>query len=129
MGETCRPCPVNHAKRLLEIAQTRSAYIVLLTRHPDYVSGTKIVTIHDEILTVAEVATELRCSKAHVHNAINGKLERIFRLPAIHMGRRRLVRRSAFERWKIAHETGSFDPMMTSPEGDAVARMTGDFQA
>jgi excisionase family DNA binding protein len=120
---------VNHAKRLLEIAQTRSAYIVLLTRHPDYVSGTKIVTIHDEILTVAEVATELRCSKAHVHNAINGKLERIFRLPAIHMGRRRLVRRSALERWKMANEKGSLDPMMPSPEVDAVRPMKGDFHA
>ena len=28
----------------------------------------------DKILNIAEVAAELRCSKAHVHNAINGKL-------------------------------------------------------
>ena len=26
----------------------------------------------DKILTIAEVAAELRCSKAHVYNAING---------------------------------------------------------
>ena len=29
----------------------------------------------DEILTVAEVAVELRCSKAHVYNAIAGKVD------------------------------------------------------
>ena len=28
----------------------------------------------DKILTIAEVAAELRCSKAHVYNAINGKV-------------------------------------------------------
>jgi len=27
-----------------------------------------------EILTVSEVSIELRCSKAHVYNAINGKV-------------------------------------------------------
>ena len=87
------------------------------------------MTIHDEILTVAEVATELRCSKAHVHNAINGKLERVSQPLAIHMGRRKLVRRSALERWKMANEKGSLDPMMPSPEVDAVRPMKGDFHA
>jgi len=28
----------------------------------------------DKIPTIAEVAAELRCSKAHVYNAINGKV-------------------------------------------------------
>lgn len=46
-----------------------------------------------EILTVAEVAARLRCSKAHVCNAINGKVRGITPLPAISMGRRKLVRR------------------------------------
>ena len=32
----------------------------------------------DEILTVAEVAVELRCSKAHVYNAIAGKVDGVF---------------------------------------------------
>ena len=36
----------------------------------------------DEILTVREVADELRCSKAHVHNAINGKVSGGSPLPA-----------------------------------------------
>jgi hypothetical protein len=45
-----------------------------------------------DILTVAEVAVELRCSKAHVYNAIAGKVDGVGPLPAISMGRRRLVR-------------------------------------
>lgn len=45
----------------------------------------------DDILTVSEVAVELRCSKAHVFNAINGKVAGVSPLPAIHMGRRKLI--------------------------------------
>jgi excisionase family DNA binding protein len=58
----------------------------------------------DEILTTSEVAAELRCSKAHVYNAINGKVAGVSRLPAIHMGRRKLVRRTALEAWKCENE-------------------------
>jgi hypothetical protein len=82
---------------------------------------------HDEILTVAEVATELRCSKAHVHNAINGRLAGVSPLPAIHMGRRKLVRRSALERWKQLNENGAIDGIMAQlPEVDAVGPMGGE---
>lgn len=80
----------------------------------------------DQILTAGEVAAELRCSKAHVHNAINGKVAGVSPLPAIHMGRRKLIRRSALERWKRANERGAFDDMIASPEIDAVAPMRGD---
>ncbi len=84
----------------------------------------------DEILTVSEVAAELRCSKAHVHNAINGKLSGVTPLPAIPMGRRRLVRRSALEQWKRANERCIADGMISpSPEVDAVRRMEGEFHA
>ncbi len=51
--------------------------------------------IDNEILTVCEVASELRCSKAHVHNLITGKVPGVPILPALHLGRRRLVRRPA----------------------------------
>lgn len=84
----------------------------------------------DEVLTVAEVAAELKCSKAHVHNAINAKLAGVSPLPAIHMGRRKLVRRSALERWKRANERGARDGMMLwSPEVDAVRPMGGESHA
>jgi excisionase family DNA binding protein len=60
----------------------------------------------DRVLTIAEVAADLRCSKAHVYNAINGKVAGVSALPAITMGRRKLVRHSTLERWKRANERG-----------------------
>jgi hypothetical protein len=58
----------------------------------------------EEMLTISEVARELRCSKAHAGKAINGKLRGVSPLPAISMGRRKLVRRTALERWKCSNE-------------------------
>lgn len=63
----------------------------------------------NEILTVTKVAVELGCSKAHVYNAIAGKVQGVTPLPAISMGRRRLVRRAALEQWKSANENHSPD--------------------
>ncbi len=79
----------------------------------------------NDILTVAEVAAELRCSKAHVYKAINGKVTGVSRLPAISMGRRRLVRRTTFEAWKTANEGQTPGGMMPPPEVNAVRRMEG----
>ena len=64
----------------------------------------------DRIMTISEVAADLRCSRAHVYNTINGKVAGVSPLPAITMGRRKLVRHSTLERWKRANERG--------PEGD-----------
>jgi hypothetical protein len=60
----------------------------------------------DAVLSVEGIAAELGCSKAHVYNAINGKLAGVRPLPVIHMGRRALVRRSSLERWKQQNESG-----------------------
>lgn len=57
-----------------------------------------------QVLTVAEVARELRCSKAHVYNAIAGRVGGVQALPAISMGRRKLVRRAALEHWMELNE-------------------------
>jgi excisionase family DNA binding protein len=57
-----------------------------------------------EIMTVAEVASRLRCSKAHVCNAINGKVRGVTALPAIRMGRRMLIRVSALTAWLSQNE-------------------------
>ncbi len=65
----------------------------------------------DEILTVAEVAAELRCSKAHVYNAIAGRVNGVNALPAISMGR------SSLEMWKRENET---DMLTATSEIDAV---------
>jgi excisionase family DNA binding protein len=63
------------------------------------------------VLTVVEVARELRCSKAHVHNLVNGKVQGAQPLPSLRLGRRRLVRRISLEKWIEANE-GCYDPVI-----------------
>ena len=65
-----------------------------------------------EILTVAEVAAELRCSKAHVCNAINGKVKGVTPLPAISMGRRKLIRRGTLAAWLFQNDPSHGDAMI-----------------
>ncbi len=54
---------------------------------------------YTRVLTVLEVAHELRCSKAHVHHLIAGKVAGVPPLSALRLGRRVLVRREALVRW------------------------------
>src|ERR1700685_4142972 len=63
------------------------------------------------VLTVSEVACELRCSKAHVHNLINGKVHGARPLPALRLGRRRLVLRASLNEWIKANER-CYDPII-----------------
>ena len=58
-----------------------------------------------EILTCSEVARELRVSKAHIHNLINGKVPGALPLPAVSLGRRRLIRRASLNAWLRANES------------------------
>ena len=75
----------------------------------------------DNVLTIVEVANELRCSKAHVYNAIKGKVGGVSALPAISMGRRKLVLRSSLEQWKRANQGRDGSGMLfISPNVDAV---------
>ncbi len=60
--------------------------------------------IRSGVLTVIEVAHELRCSKAHVHNLINGRVQGVPPLPALRLGRRHVVRRSSFDEWMKTNE-------------------------
>ena len=60
----------------------------------------------DLIVPIKQIAEELLCSKAHVYKCINGMVAGVSPLPAITMGRKKLVRRSALERWKRANERG-----------------------
>jgi hypothetical protein len=57
-----------------------------------------------EILTAAEVAAELRCSKAHVFRLMNGEIGGISPLPCLVLGRKKVVQRSSFDAWKRANE-------------------------
>ena len=65
-----------------------------------------------EILSITEVALNLRCSKAHVYNAVRGRVPGVSALPAITMGRRKLVRRSSLEQWKRVNERAASDAMI-----------------
>lgn len=51
------------------------------------------------ILTLADVAQVLRCSKAHVSNIIRGKVAHLPPLPTVRIGRRVLVRDESLEKW------------------------------
>jgi hypothetical protein len=66
------------------------------------------------ILTIIEVAAELRCSKAHVHNLINGKVRGVVPLPSLQLGRRRVVRRQSLLDWMHANEQACRSAMIRS---------------
>jgi excisionase family DNA binding protein len=51
------------------------------------------------LLTITEVAHELRCSKGHVQHLIHGKVPHTRPLPSLALGRRRMVRRSSLQEW------------------------------
>jgi excisionase family DNA binding protein len=58
-----------------------------------------------EIMTVLEVANALRCSKAHVHNLIGGRVRGLSPLPAIRLGRCSRVRKEALQEWLEQNES------------------------
>jgi len=75
----------------------------------------------DQIMTVLEVAGELRCSKAHVYNLIAGRVTGVLPLPFVPLGRKMLIRRSSLECWIRTNEKHGIIP---SPlEIDTVGRM------
>ena len=73
----------------------------------------------DQILTTAEIAAELRCSRAQVYRLINGEVRDVPKLPCICLGRKKVVRRSSFEEWKQDNEKGI---LTAEPETNAVGR-------
>jgi excisionase family DNA binding protein len=60
-----------------------------------------------DLLTMAEVAKLLHCSRAHVCNAIAGKLRGCRPIPSVRMGRRMLVRRESLIVWIEQNEVAS----------------------
>ncbi len=85
---------------------------------------------HDAILTVPEVALDLRCSDAHAYKLVRGEVRGVAPLPALFMGRRRMVRRSALEAWKAANERvvgdGILRPSLEVDAADASRKKTCD---
>jgi len=58
------------------------------------------------ILTINQVAEILQCSKAHVSNALNGKVANVPALPHFSLGRRKLIRREWLEAWLEEYKSG-----------------------
>lgn len=73
-----------------------------------------------DVLTVADVARLLRCSKAHVCKIINGQVKGAAPIPTIAVGRRKVVRRQSLIRWMTENEQGA--RMASSLEVDAGRR-------
>lgn len=90
------------------------------------ISNGGIVELGSDILTVAEVASELRCSKAHIYKVIRGEVAGVSRLPVISMGRRKLIRRGTLELWKKTNERLDPGAIIEPPEINAVGRVGGN---
>ena len=58
----------------------------------------------NDVLTIAEVAAILRCSKNHVSRVLNGKVAGLPTLTHFVMGRRKLVRREWLSEWMERHK-------------------------
>ena len=56
------------------------------------------------VMTITEVAAELKCSKSHVYNLVAGRVPNVSPLPHIRLGRKELIRRSALDKWTIENE-------------------------
>ena len=68
--------------------------------------------LHDfDLLTVAEVAKLLHCSKAHVCNVVAGRVSGCTPIPAVRLGRRVLLRRESVLLWIEQN-----DKITTSPD-------------
>lgn len=69
------------------------------------------------LLTLAEVAALLHCSKAHVSNVIAGRVPGCLPIPAVRLGRRTLVRRESLVLWIERNEHAAISATIrTSPE-------------
>ena len=70
-----------------------------------------------DLLTLAEVAKLLHCSKAHICNAVAGRLSGCPPIPAVSLGRRKLVSAAAAAllSWIERNEAVN-DNLKSSPE-------------
>ena len=69
------------------------------------------------ILAVSEVAQVLRCSKAHVHKALTGRIAGVPQLAHLSLGRRKLVPRDWFDQWLEESRTKAGDQVSAEVEG------------
>jgi excisionase family DNA binding protein len=68
-----------------------------------------------DLLTVSEIAQQLRCSRAHVCNLIAGRVRGCSAIPTVRLGRRQLVRKETFSQWLAGNEHAN-DNLQITPE-------------
>lgn len=67
--------------------------------------------LHDlGLLTLSDVAELLHCSKAHVCKAVSGRVPGCPPIPAVSLGRRKLVRRETLISWIESNEHAATVP-------------------
>ena len=76
----------------------------------------------DPMLTVPEIAEDLRCSKSHVSRLMNGEVKGVTPLPHLALGRRKVVPRSVLEEWKRENLSGIIHHDSERVTVDAVQR-------
>jgi len=69
------------------------------------------------ILTISEVAQVLRCSKAHVHKTLPGRIRGVPQLDHLSLGRRKLIPRDWFDQWLEESRTEIRDYTPSDVEG------------
>src|SRR5207249_4847194 len=79
------------------------------------IKGRLIIVRMDEILTAKDIARELHCSKAQTYKLLNGEVRGCSKLPAISIGRKKIVRRRTFEKWKQDNESSAQTLVTTDP--------------
>lgn len=57
-----------------------------------------------DLLSLADAAELLRCSKAHVSKAVSGRIPGCAAIPCVTLGRRKLIRRSSLLAWLAAND-------------------------
>ena len=75
-----------------------------------------------DFLTLTDVARLLRCSKAHVTKAVAGRVHGCPPIPAVSLGRRKLVRRASLIAWLEANEKTLAGATIKTPERGAGKR-------
>jgi excisionase family DNA binding protein len=76
-----------------------------------------------DLLTLADAAKLLHCSKTHVCKAVNGRVRGCAPIPCVSLGRRRLIRRESLRQWLEANERVANDGKLTTlPVRDAGKR-------
>jgi hypothetical protein len=65
-----------------------------------------------DLLTLADVAELLHCSKAHVGKVIDGRVSGCAAIPCIRLGRRKLVRRESLAGWLERNENATLEPSL-----------------